>query len=101
MSLKVVKTLVKVSQGDEVAGQAPRVQVFVWSKGHGKGKTDVISKEGNLPDGAGLVEIQDYGINGNGSMISWSCSDGTMKQIIASKEGHSQEVRGFIAETST
>ena len=102
-SMKVVKTLVKISQGDELAGRAPRLQIQVWSetKGHGKGKTDVISRETDLPPGAGPVEIDDYGTNGSGSRISYSCSDGTFKEIITGKEGSPEKPCGFVAETTT
>ena len=102
-SMKVVKTLVKISQGDEPAGRTARVQIHVWSeiKGRGKGKTDVISRETDLPHGAGPVEIDDYGTNGSGSRISYSCQDGTFKEIFVGKEGSPETLRGFVAETTT
>ena len=103
MSPKVVRTIVKVTQGDEKAGQAARVQMSVWSegKGFGKGKTDVISKESDLPLGAGFVTLDDHGPNGAGTKLSWSCPDGTLKEVIASKEETLEGPRGFISEAST
>ena len=103
--MKVVRTIVKVSQGNEAAGQAPQVYISVWTevhgtKGRGKGKTDVISKTAALPC-AGEVKFEDHGPNGDGTKISWNCRDGTEKQLIAGKEGEHEDFRGFIAETST
>ena len=121
MAPKVIKTYTKVTMGDQVNGVQPFLSMAVWSEGwkgkggkagNGKngGKSDMLSKYVQLPDGAAMLEVECTGTtdtdpSGCATKVSWLTSDNVTKfvevGIIQPAEGSQAGASGWLAEHTT